>query len=201
MRKTSFLKMAGVLMLSMVMVFSFPSITIGQSISQESPLKEVQLASFPVTFGQFDHLDKDKGVLFVSLDKNGRRLEEISLAEIRAVYLLQGNKDRLAHYLVGGAGGLAGGFSGLILKNKALNGKDQREKTLETKEVVYYTSAGLVVGLLWGWWKGRGEEVRMFPVYDLGLKGEEYHNRDRIKLISPGAFIHVVKMAVEEGRK
>lgn len=186
------------------LVFSLASAFYGVAAQgQEQPrpyIGEVKFADMPVVVGLFDHLDQDTRMLYVGLDKDRKKLEEVELSRIRAVYLIQGNKDKLFNYLVGGAGGGAAGLSGLFMRNKFLLDKSATGPTpLEPGEAALWTSVGAGIGLVVGWLRGRGvEDIRAFPIFDAEtITDPEVGKRDlrdqkNLGRIIPGMMIQVV---------
>jgi hypothetical protein len=140
--------------------------------------------------------------IYIRLDKDGQRKEEVEMKRVRAVYLIQGNREKLMNYLVGGAGGGALGLSGLFMRNKFLTEKESSSPApLEPGEVLLWSSVGAGIGLVVGWLRGRGvENVRAFPIYDLETTREEsvqkgkrnLRDRGNLALLLPGTMIHVV---------
>lgn len=171
------------------------------SADQDGASSEVKLITLPVTIGQFDRWDPGKEVLYVALDKNHKRLEEIELAKIKAVYLVQGNHSQLFREVFG-RGGLGGvlGLSAQVGKEKVFPDKQTGgDQHLFSRETWVWTSVGASVGAVWGWLKARGvENVRLFPVYDLETQRADFHDQRRLNRILPGSFVQVVKRTGEE---
>ncbi len=185
----------------LMLVVSITSVSWGLSQEQPRAMGDVRFANLPVVVGLFDHVDRETNRLYVGLDKNRRKLEEIEIVRIRAVYLIQGNREKLLNYLVGGASGGALGLSGLFMKNKFLVEKNATSPMpLEPGEAALWTSVGAGIGLVVGWLKGRGvEDVRAFPIFDAEIVSstdstgrQDLRDKKNVGRIIPGTMIQVV---------
>ncbi len=157
---------------------------------------DYKIVTLPVVVGIFHGFDGDN--LSVALNKEHTKLETVNLKKIQAVYLLQGNKEKLGNYLLGGIGGGALFFSGFMVKNKLWTESDGQ---LFSKESAMGTSLGVGVGLIVAWWQNRGvEDVRPWPVYSLdiyqsdpGAPGKlNYRDPRNLDKILAGSFIQVI---------
>ncbi|MDO8495317.1 MAG: hypothetical protein Q7S32_02195 [bacterium] len=190
--------LCGLMILTMLSL-SFPSVSQG---SPQTGLEGVKFTSLPIVVGLLDRVDMVNEKIYIGLDKDRKKMEEVEIKRIRAVYLIQGNHEKLMNYLVGGAGGGALGLSGLFMRNKLLTEKEAATQVpIEPGEVLLWSSVGAGIGLVVGWLRGRGvENVRAFPVYDLEMTRDEpvaagkrnLRDKNNIAKISPGTMIHVV---------
>lgn len=177
-----------------------------QTVPSDGLFMEIKLTNLPVIVGLLQQVDRQSGKIYVALDKEGRKQEEIEIGRIRAVFLLQGNREKLLNYLVGGTLGGMSGLGGLIMKNKLMAEKDNASgglglAQLDPKETAGYIAVGTTVGLLVGYLRGRGEEdIRVWPVYDREFVSSSpassgkrnLQDKENIYRIPAGAMIQVV---------
>lgn len=165
---------------------------------------DYQIVTLPVVVGIFHGFDLESGKLSVALNKEHTRLETIELKKIRAVYLLQGNREKLHNYLLGVAGGGALGVSGFWVKGKIYpesNPGLKNQPAYDYKEAALWTSVGAAVGVVMAWWQNRGvEDVRPWPVYSLdiyqsdpGISGKiNFKDPHNLEKITAGSFVQVM---------
>lgn len=200
----------GLLLLALVLIATFfciDSFSQNQNSSTSLPLPpndawEYKIVNLPVVFGIFHGFDLESGIFSVAFDKKHTKLETIELKKIRAVYLLQGNKEKLNNYLLGVAGGGVLGVSGFWVKGKiypeSISGLKNQE---DYKEAALWTSVGAAVGVVMAWWQNRGvEDVRPWPVYSLdiyqsdpGISGKiNFKDPHNLEKITAGSFVQVM---------
>lgn len=172
--------------------------------SDDRSMIEIRLTNLPMVVGLFERADRHNGRLYVALDKEKKQLEEIEIGRIRAVFLLQGNHEKLLNYLVGGVSGGVLGITGLFARNRVLVDKNSTtvaSTSLDRDEVILWSSVGASVGLLVGFLYGKDEEnVRAWPVYNLEFIStapdrpgkRNLRDKENIYRIPAGAIIQVV---------
>ena len=159
----------------LTLVFSHANmVMVGKS--QESQQPKPAVLTVKIVDGFFHHLDMEKKLMYVVVDKQGEILQSVSLGQIDSVYLIQGKPEKLRGLLAGGSIGAVVGFSSLFWKDltgsdKSTKPENQNDDKLNIADLAIRIGGGAGVGLIVGYFKDRGEEsVRPFPVYDLKIK-------------------------------
>ncbi|MBI2676761.1 MAG: hypothetical protein HYX21_02315 [Candidatus Yanofskybacteria bacterium] len=163
-------------------IFTKPSFA--ASKSQESPQQEPVAMTIKIVDGFFHHLDLEKKLMYVAIDKDGKVLQSINLRQIESVYLIQGRPEKLKGLLTGGSIGAVIGFSSLFWRDVV--GLNKNDKTTETADkngnriniadLAIRIGGGAGVGLLVGYFGRQGEDdIRPFPVYDPSIKQTNPH--------------------------
>lgn len=130
-----------------------------------------------VVSGVFWDLDQEKRIVAVALDKKGQVLENIHWENVKSVYLIQGRPERLSRYLKYGVSGGGAGLASVFLPDLIFGEKDGKKKedghALSLINILMRSSTGSAAGLVVAWLRGKGEEVRSFPIYDPEIKQDE----------------------------
>ncbi|MBI2057665.1 MAG: hypothetical protein HYT63_01625 [Candidatus Yanofskybacteria bacterium] len=153
-------------------------------IANEEPRQESTMITIKIVDGFFHHLDLEKKLMYVAVDKRGEILQSIGLGQIESVYLIQGKPEKLKGLLTGSSIGAVVGFSSLFWRDIA--GLNKNDKTAETADknsnrinladLAIRIGGGAGVGLIIGYFKGQGEDdIRPFPVYDPSIKQTNPH--------------------------
>lgn len=162
---------------------------------------EVKPTFLPVRIGALHHLDKEKKILFLSLDDKGEVVQAINFSEIKAAYLIQGNRATLTKYVFGGAGtGGVLGLAGMFAKDKVWspdNRGGEASVLLANKGTWIGISAAASVGAVIGYFMAKGEEdIRILNIYNADKGPNQKISRNlsdqkNLENILPGSFLHI----------
>ena len=120
--------------------------------SQESQQPKPAALTVKIVDGFFHHLDMEKKLMYVVVDKQGEILQSVSLGQIDSVYLIQGKPEKLRGLLAGGSIGAVVGFSSLFWKDltgsdKSTKPENQNDDKLNIADLAIRIGGGAGVGL------------------------------------------------------
>lgn len=173
-----------------------------QVVLGQLELQPITISGTSGISGIMERTEQNKVFIWVDWDKERnapKTIQEIDFSQINAVYLIQGDKEKIIKSMFkGGGGGALIAFSTLLAKDRLASSEENQKNNWRTKERWLTVSALALTGIIVGYFKEAGvENIISFPVFLRGARqtgdssGRNLGDINNVKKIEMGSIVYV----------